>query len=364
MRALFEASGVIRVDTLGDLFDVALLLDLAAAAGRRAGGRRRQLDRARRAGHQRAAPRRAAAGPPRRRRRGRARRRASSGAARGARRRRASTRWSSCSCRRCSAASAEDVAAALRTVAAASGKPVLSTFLGFEGVPGALAAAGDVVAGAAGRCRPTRRRSAPCGRWRGPCGTRRGGSATRASCPALDGIDLDAARAVVAAAAGRDAGRPRAGRATRRGVLLGAVGIALADAADAPSDGVEVVLTVHDDRSFGALVSFGVGGVATELLGDRAYAAVPLTTADADDLIAAPRAAPLLDGYGGGAGRSGRAGRSRPAAVRARRRAARDRRVRAGRHRARRRRGRRPRRGVGGAADRAADTGPRRLRGL
>ncbi len=39
--------------------------------------------------------------------------------------------------------------------------------------------------------------------------------------------------------------------------------------------------------------------MATELLGDRAYAAVPLTTADAEDLIAAPRAAPLLDGYGG-----------------------------------------------------------------
>jgi hypothetical protein len=48
------------------------------------------------------------------------------------------------------------------------------------------------------------------------------------------------------------------------------------------------------------LVSFGIGGVATELLGDRAYAAAPLTTADAAELIAAPRAAPLLTGYRGG----------------------------------------------------------------
>jgi ATP-grasp domain len=39
--------------------------------------------------------------------------------------------------------------------------------------------------------------------------------------------------------------------------------------------------------------------VATDLLEDRAYAAVPLTTADADELIAAPRAAPMLSGYGG-----------------------------------------------------------------
>ncbi len=36
--------------------------------------------------------------------------------------------------------------------------------------------------------------------------------------------------------------------------------------------GVDTVFGVQDDGSFGALVSFGVGGVATELLGDRAYA--------------------------------------------------------------------------------------------
>jgi acyl-CoA synthetase (NDP forming)/GNAT superfamily N-acetyltransferase len=61
--------------------------------------------------------------------------------------------------------------------------------------------------------------------------------------------------------------------------------------------GVAAVVGLVDDPSFGALVSFGLGGVATELLGDRAYAAVPLSDLDAAALVRAPRAAPLLSGY-------------------------------------------------------------------
>jgi acyl-CoA synthetase (NDP forming) len=64
--------------------------------------------------------------------------------------------------------------------------------------------------------------------------------------------------------------------------------------------GVDTVLQVHDDRSFGSLMSFGVGGLATELLNDRGYAVVPLAPLDAADLISAPKASPLLSGYGGG----------------------------------------------------------------
>ncbi|HEX6756096.1 MAG TPA: GNAT family N-acetyltransferase, partial [Mycobacteriales bacterium] len=41
--------------------------------------------------------------------------------------------------------------------------------------------------------------------------------------------------------------------------------------------GVATVVELIDDPSFGALVSFAVAGLATDLLGDRAYAAVPLT---------------------------------------------------------------------------------------
>jgi ATP-grasp domain len=62
---------------------------------------------------------------------------------------------------------------------------------------------------------------------------------------------------------------------------------------------VSTEFRISADPSFGALISFGIGGVATELLDDRAYRAVPLTDADAADLIGAPRAAPLLDGYRG-----------------------------------------------------------------
>jgi acyl-CoA synthetase (NDP forming)/RimJ/RimL family protein N-acetyltransferase len=63
--------------------------------------------------------------------------------------------------------------------------------------------------------------------------------------------------------------------------------------------GVATVVGVVDDPSFGALVSFGLGGVATDLLGDRAYRALPLTDLDAAELVRSPRAFPLLDGYRG-----------------------------------------------------------------
>jgi acyl-CoA synthetase (NDP forming) len=63
--------------------------------------------------------------------------------------------------------------------------------------------------------------------------------------------------------------------------------------------GVATVVEVVDDPSFGALVSFGLGGVATDLLGDRAYRTLPLTDLDAAELVRSPRAFPVLDGYRG-----------------------------------------------------------------
>jgi len=63
--------------------------------------------------------------------------------------------------------------------------------------------------------------------------------------------------------------------------------------------GVATVVEVVDDPSFGALVSFGLGGVATDLLGDRAFRTLPLTDTDAAELVREPRAWPLLDGYRG-----------------------------------------------------------------
>ncbi|WP_438388583.1 bifunctional acetate--CoA ligase family protein/GNAT family N-acetyltransferase [Actinopolyspora saharensis] len=63
--------------------------------------------------------------------------------------------------------------------------------------------------------------------------------------------------------------------------------------------GTSCVIRLMDDPSFGTLVSFGLAGLANDLLGDRAYRAVPLTDTDVSDLIRAPRAAPMLTGYRG-----------------------------------------------------------------
>jgi acyl-CoA synthetase (NDP forming)/GNAT superfamily N-acetyltransferase len=294
VRALFERSGVIRVDTLGDLFDVALLLtsqplpggERVAVVGNstalgtlvtnaldEAGLHLARLDDIGvDAGPDafEAALRAALADPevdaaivvfvpPLQR------------------------------------ASSEAVASALRDVAATSGKPVLSTFLGFEGVPQALAAAGDVApppGSVPSYPSPERAVRALARAVRHSAWRRRDPGVL----PEFADLAADEARTFVSALLTAAGGRELTADETAR--LLRWFGIVVAARAAEPA--VDVVLGVTDDRSFGALVSFGLGGVATELLGDRAYAAVPLTTADATDLLSAPRAAPLLDGYGGG----------------------------------------------------------------
>ncbi|SDY47920.1 Acyl-CoA synthetase (NDP forming) [Micromonospora pattaloongensis] len=63
--------------------------------------------------------------------------------------------------------------------------------------------------------------------------------------------------------------------------------------------GVACVVEMVEDPTFGPVVGFGLGGVAMDLLGDRAWRAAPLTDSDAAALIDEPRAAPLLRGYRG-----------------------------------------------------------------
>ncbi len=65
------------------------------------------------------------------------------------------------------------------------------------------------------------------------------------------------------------------------------------------SGGTEVRIGVTDDRVFGPLVEFGLGGAATEVLADQAARLTPLTDTDADALIRSVRAAPLLLGHRG-----------------------------------------------------------------
>jgi len=63
--------------------------------------------------------------------------------------------------------------------------------------------------------------------------------------------------------------------------------------------GVEVLVGVVQEPVFGPLVVFGLGGVATEVLGDHAARLTPLTDTDADELIHSVHAAPLLFGHRG-----------------------------------------------------------------
>lgn len=59
----------------------------------------------------------------------------------------------------------------------------------------------------------------------------------------------------------------------------------------------ELILGVTEDRTFGPVVLFGTGGVAVEVIGDRTLALPPLDMNLAHDMIAATRAAKLLQGY-------------------------------------------------------------------
>ncbi len=63
--------------------------------------------------------------------------------------------------------------------------------------------------------------------------------------------------------------------------------------------GVETIAGAVIDPIFGPMLMFGLGGVATELFRDVAFASAPLTAARAQRLIAATRASRLLDGWRG-----------------------------------------------------------------
>jgi len=63
--------------------------------------------------------------------------------------------------------------------------------------------------------------------------------------------------------------------------------------------GVEVLVGVVSDPVFGPLVVFGAGGVQSDLWNDRAARLVPLTDADAAEMVGSVRVAELLRGFRG-----------------------------------------------------------------
>ncbi len=63
--------------------------------------------------------------------------------------------------------------------------------------------------------------------------------------------------------------------------------------------GVALIITSHEDAAFGPIVSLGLDGIPSELLGDTVYRVPPLTTVDAAEMVRELKAAPTLFGRHG-----------------------------------------------------------------
>ncbi len=194
-----------------------------------------------------------------------------------------------------------DIVELLASATARSGKPVVATLLAFHGTEGTAAGASRLPrfdspeAAVQALARVT-----DYAEWRRrPYG----------ALPDLPGVDVDRARALVEAEVeSRGAGELPPERVTE---LLACYGISVQRALSAASpqeaaaqatalgQSVAVVICAMDDPSFGPVVAFGLAGVA-ELLGDRAFRILPMTDRDAAELVRSVRAAPLLFGHGGG----------------------------------------------------------------
>ncbi len=83
--------------------------------------------------------------------------------------------------------------------------------------------------------------------------------------------------------------------------MAGALGTAMTGAVVQPmvAAGVEVILGITHDVTFGPIVLFGLGGVTAELLADRALRLVPVTDDDAHQLVRSLRGSQLFFGYRG-----------------------------------------------------------------
>ncbi|MFI0407890.1 GNAT family N-acetyltransferase [Actinomadura sp. 3N508] len=193
-------------------------------------------------------------------------------------------------------------------LAARGEKPIVATYLGKEGMPADLRVTGpdgmpaagsvpsypspeDAVRALAYVIRYAQWRQRPAGR-----------------IPELDGVDRDRARALVAdwLTAADAAREPGAGDASdqvvdvspgRAAELLACYGIDVAGGED--GGGVPTRIVIREDHSFGAVISFGIADETAALLDDRAYRLSPLADVAAAEMIRAIRTAPLLLGHRG-----------------------------------------------------------------
>ena len=63
--------------------------------------------------------------------------------------------------------------------------------------------------------------------------------------------------------------------------------------------GIEVIMGIVKDPSFGPVIMFGLGGVFVELLKDVAFRIVPIEKSDAEEMINEIKGKKLLEGYRG-----------------------------------------------------------------
>jgi len=248
-------------------------------------------------------------------------------------------------------ATADEIAEAVERTAREAGadKPVLGVIMTSEGVPAALRGSRHVAAFAYPEsAAQALGHAAERAEWlRRPQGT----------IPTLDGIDRDAAHAVVeralesaddvwldpattrelllaygiplvpelvaesadeAAAAARDLGFPTVVKTATPGAHkteTGGIALDLADEAavrdaveriGAPvvvqpmiPNGAELLAGIVQDPVFGPLVAFGPGGVFAELIGEAQFRIAPLTDVDAEELVTGGKAGRLVSGFRG-----------------------------------------------------------------
>ncbi len=121
---------------------------------------------------------------------------------------------------------------------------------------------------------------------------------------APSGVDGARARRLVARWLAAAPQSPCVLGAPERRALLACFGIDVADggpggdSAGEPG-GATLVLSSTEDSLCGPVVSLGVAGEASELLGDVVHAVPPLTGEDARDLVRSLRSSPRFFGYGG-----------------------------------------------------------------
>lgn len=63
--------------------------------------------------------------------------------------------------------------------------------------------------------------------------------------------------------------------------------------------GVETIMGMHDDASFGPLIMFGLGGIYVEVMRDVAFRINPITDFDAEEMIKSVKGYPMLTGFRG-----------------------------------------------------------------